>query len=123
MRFIIHRRQVIKIQLGINLRAGQTRVPQQILHGTNIARRLQQMPSKAVAQHMRRNMLRAAVLLRPIIQPLGDLAAAQARAVLRGKQRGFVRLRGALCQPFSQPCHAALRERNLPLLIALAQHV
>ena len=81
------------------------------------------MPRETVAQHVRRNVLRAAVLLRPIIQPFGDLAAAQARAVLRGEQRGFVRLRGALRQPLLQQRNTALRQRHLPLLVALAVHI
>ena len=81
------------------------------------------MPRETVAQHVRRNVLRAAVLLRPIIQPFGDLAAAQARAALRGEQRGLVRLGVALRQPLAQQCRAALRERHLALLITLAAHI
>ena len=65
VRLIINARQMVEIQLGINLRSGKITVSQQFLHGADIARCLQKMGGVAVAHHVRRDMAGAAHTHRP----------------------------------------------------------
>ena len=58
---------------------------EQFLHGADVLRSLQQMAGVAVAQHVRGEVLRAALDERPLAQAVLDLALAQAAAALVGE--------------------------------------
>lgn len=64
MRLIVGLGQMLKIQAGVDLRRGDVGVTQQILHGTKVLRRLQQVAGKAVAQDVGMQMCRQARCLR-----------------------------------------------------------
>ena len=53
MRRIVHARQVLKIQMRINLRRADVGVAQQLLHGAQIARRFEHMARARMAQQVR----------------------------------------------------------------------
>ena len=57
MRSIVNLGQMLKIEMGINLRRGDMRMSQHFLHGTQITAGLQQMGSKGVPQDMRMHIL------------------------------------------------------------------
>src|SRR5207247_10181296 len=53
MRLIVDLRQILEVQVRIDLRAGDARVPKHFLDRAQIARRLQQVRSERMAQHVR----------------------------------------------------------------------
>ena len=50
---VIHLRQVLEIEMGVDLRAADAGVTEQLLHRAQIPAGLQQVARKAVAQHVR----------------------------------------------------------------------
>ena len=89
MGFVVHLGQMIKIQLGINLGGGKAVVAEQFLHRADVAAGLQQVAGVAVAQHVRREVLWAALADCPVFQPVLNLALAEAAAVAVGEEGGF----------------------------------
>ena len=53
VRRVIHLRQVLEVEMGVDLRAADAGVTEQLLHGTEIPAGLQQVAREAVAQHVR----------------------------------------------------------------------
>lgn len=43
MGFVINRRQMLEIEMGVNLRGADVGMAEQLLHGTQVLRRLQQV--------------------------------------------------------------------------------
>lgn len=52
MGLVVDFRQMLKIQMGIDLRGRDAGMPQQLLHGAQITRGLQQVTGATVAQFM-----------------------------------------------------------------------
>ncbi len=52
MRLVIHLTQMLKIEVGIDLRCRDVLVPKQLLHRTQVIARFQHMRGKRVAQFM-----------------------------------------------------------------------
>ena len=50
---VIHLRQVLEVEVGVDLRAADAGVTEEFLHGTEIPAGLQQVAREAVAQHVR----------------------------------------------------------------------
>lgn len=55
MRLIINTGEMLKIQMGINLRGTKVGMTQQFLDGPQVATGLQQMTGKGMPQHVRMN--------------------------------------------------------------------
>ena len=53
MGLVIDQRQVLEIERGIDLGRGDAGVPEHLLHGAQVARGLQHVRGKRVAQHVR----------------------------------------------------------------------
>ena len=53
MRLIVHRRQVLKIKVRVDLSRAYIAVPEQFLNGAQITTGLQQMAGERVSEHMR----------------------------------------------------------------------
>src|SRR5215468_1904603 len=70
MRSIVGLRERLEVEVRVDLGAGDAGVAQELLNGAKISRRLQQMRSKRVAQHVRMHVLAQALLYRPRGQPL-----------------------------------------------------
>ena len=73
---VVHLRQAVEIEFGVNLGGGQVAVAEQLLYGSDVAGGLQQVAGVAVAHHVRAEVLRAAVFYRPVAQAVLDLADA-----------------------------------------------
>ena len=109
MPLVVNLCQMVEIQLGVNLRGREVAVPQQLLHGADVARGLQKVAGVAVAHHVRGNMLPAALLHRPCLKAFLDLPLSEPRAVFAGKERGFAACRHAFGQIGAQGFDAFAR--------------
>ena len=85
--------EMLKIEVGVNLRRGKVGMSQQLLDGAQVAARFEQVAGRAVPQQVRVNPLPDAALAGPALQSLlhgagADRAAATTRkhaAELLGK--------------------------------------
>ena len=50
VRFVVHVREVLEIQVGVHLRGSNVGMSEQLLHGTQITAGFQEMAGKCVAQ-------------------------------------------------------------------------
>ena len=119
---VVHLRQAVEIEFGVNLGGGQVAVAEQLLYGADVAGGLQQVAGVAVAHHVRAEVLRAAVFYRPVAQAVLDLADAQPFARVAGEQGGFAALRDALRQVGAQGGNAAAAQRHLAVFAAFAAY-
>jgi sulfate adenylyltransferase large subunit len=87
MRGVVDLRQVLKIQMRIDLRRGDAGVAEHFLHRAQVAGGLQHMAGKRVAQHVRMDMDADALALRPLREAAFDLARRQPGAVAAEEQR------------------------------------
>src|SRR5689334_12096380 len=69
MRCVVNLRQMLKIEMRINLRRPDVRVPEQLLHRAQIARRFEQMARARMPHQMRIDALPDALLLRTLPEP------------------------------------------------------
>ena len=88
---VVHGSQVLEVQMRVDLRAADAGVAEQLLHGAEIAARLQQMAGETVSQHVRMHMHAEAERLRARAQPAGDAAGAEAVTVASHEQRALAR--------------------------------
>ena len=58
MRRVVHLREVAEVELGVDLRRRDVGVAEQLLHGAQVAARLQQVRRERVAQHVRMDVRR-----------------------------------------------------------------
>ena len=79
---VVHLRQMLEIQVGIDLGGADVGMAQQFLDRAQIAARLQQVRREGMAQHMRmhaaRNALRTSMALQPRLHRAGRQAPALA---------------------------------------------
>ena len=68
MRRVVNLRQILKVEMGVNLRRRNARVTEHLLHRAQVAARLQHVRRERVAQGMRMDFL-----VDPC--PLGSLSA------------------------------------------------
>ncbi len=88
---IVNLRQMLKIQMCINLRGSDTRMTEHFLYGAQIARGLQHVAGEGVAQHVRMHVQPKTALFRPVRQAQFYGARRQARAASTDKERRLVR--------------------------------
>ena len=93
MSAIVHPRQVLKVEVRIDLRSGDIGVTQKFLHGAQVAGRFQQVGGKAVTQHMRVYVYRQTGPAGPIVDPGLDAAGADSAAPSAYKQRALLHRR------------------------------
>ena len=96
VRLIVDLSQVLKIQMRIDLRRADVFVAKQFLNGTQVARGLQQVRGKGVAQHVRMDMYAQPLLLCPARQAGGNAALGKA-APESCSRRARPRLAGQYC--------------------------
>ena len=119
--FVVDFGQMVEIEFGVDLGGGEVAVAEQFLYGADVAGGLQQVAGVAVAQHVRGEVLRAALLDGPVAQAVLDLAGAQAAASVVDKQGGFLSVGGlALWQVAADGFDALCDEGDLALFIAFA---
>ena len=61
MRLVVDLGEVLKIEMGVDLRGTDIRMPQQLLHRTQVTARLQHVAGKGVPQGMRVQVTRDAL--------------------------------------------------------------
>ena len=66
MRLVVDLGQILEVEVRVDLRAGDARVAEQLLHGAQIARRLQQVRGERVPQHVRMHVAGQSALDRPL---------------------------------------------------------
>lgn len=81
--------QVLKIEMGVDLRRANVGVAEQLLDRAQITGRFQQVAGERMAQHVRMDMARHALFDRPLAQPRLDCARAEAAAASADEQRRF----------------------------------
>src|SRR5207247_2480553 len=72
MRCIVRPGQILKVEVSIDLRARDARVPEQFLNRAKVPGRLQQMRCERVSQHMRMHMSREPAFHGPTRESLLD---------------------------------------------------
>ena len=65
MGVVVNLGKVLKIEMRVNLCRADIGMAEHLLHGAQVARRLQQMRGKRVTQHVRGDMYGEAMLLSP----------------------------------------------------------
>src|SRR6266508_1219223 len=80
MRLVVDLGERLKIEVGIDLRAGDARVAKHFLNRAKIAGRLQHMRRERLPQHVRVDVLRQSLLYRPLSQPALDCPRRDSRA-------------------------------------------
>ena len=83
MRSIVNLCQMLEIQMGIDLRGSDMRMPQHFLNSTQITAGLQQMGSERVSQNMRMYILMDTLLPGSVFQAMADGTCADRIAALR----------------------------------------
>ena len=91
MRGIVHVRQMLKVEVGINLRGGQVGVAEQLLHRAQIAARLQHVGSEGVAQLVRVDMAVDALFHTPFGEALLHVARRNAPPLIGQEHRVIFR--------------------------------
>src|SRR3954452_8931174 len=121
---IVGFREVLKIEVGIDLSGRDAGVPEHLLNSAQVAARLQQMRGERVTQHVRMDVLRDALTNRPARHATLHCAGAQRATPLVYEQRVLVRggdLR-AFAQPHLQRFAGESADRYNPRLVSLSQH-
>ena len=95
MRRVVGLRQMLEIEVRVDLRRGDARVAQHLLHRAQVAARLQHVRGEGVAQHVRVHLRGQAQLERPVLEPRLHRARAQAPAVLADEERRLLAARHA----------------------------
>ena len=72
MRLIVDLGQILEVEMRINLRAGDARVAEHFLNCAQITRRLKQMRSERMAQHVRVHVAPETALDCPVRETLFD---------------------------------------------------
>ena len=70
VRLVIDLGQMLKIEMGIDLRRRDIGVPQELLDRSQVARGFEQVARERMAQQMRMKVALRAMLLRPLLEPL-----------------------------------------------------
>ena len=65
MRGVVRLREVLVVEVRVDLRARDRRVAEKLLHGAEVARRLKHVRRERVPQHVRMNVPRKALEYRP----------------------------------------------------------
>jgi putative ABC transport system substrate-binding protein len=115
-------RERLEVEVRVHLRARDRRVAEHLLHGAQVARRLQHVRGERVAQHVRMHVARKTLADRPLAEPLLDRARRQAPAVAADEQRILVlrHVRASHRQPSLDRRARGRADRHDPLLAALA---
>ncbi len=118
---------MLKIQACIDLRGADAAVAQQLLHGPQIAARLQHMAGKRVAQHVRMHRLRQPRLLAALAHAVPHLGRTDAPPAHAHEQGRLLPLRPKGLRPQRQPlpqgCQCGRAHRHAAALAAFAQHM
>ena len=91
MRRVVGLRQMLEVEVRVDLRRGDARVAQHLLHRAQVAARLQHVRREGVAQHVRMHVRGKAQLERPVLEPRLHRARAQTPAALRRRTAPFPR--------------------------------
>ena len=89
MRLVVDLRQVLKIQMRVDLGRADVRVAEQFLDGAQITTGLEHMTGEGVAQHVRMDRTIEPLDTRPSCQPRLDRACRQPRAAPADEERGL----------------------------------
>ncbi len=106
MRRVVDLREVLEVELGVDLRRRDVGVAEQFLHRAQVAAGLQQVRGERVAQHVRVHVARNAGLHGARLQAGANLARRQPGAVAADEERGLLGLgqrRAAPARPRAQP--------------------
>ena len=90
MRGVVGFGQVLKIEVSIDLGRADIGVPQHLLHGAQVAARLQHVGSKAVAQHVRVDIAADTLFDRPLLHAVLHGTGADALAAMVDEEGRFV---------------------------------
>src|SRR3569833_986201 len=101
MRLVVDLGEVLPVEMSVDLGGADAGVPKHFLNGAQVARRLQHMGGKCVAQQVRVDVLAQAGLSCPAVEPQLHAAGRQAGAAPVDEQGGGVGLRQGL--PLRQP--------------------
>ena len=93
MRSVIHLREMLEVEVGVDLRTADTGMAKQLLHGPQVPAGLQQMARKAVAQHVRMNVHAQSERAGALPEPAGNTTRAQPATAAGDKERRLGRLR------------------------------
>src|SRR6185436_5882489 len=96
MSSIVSLRQVLEVQVRVNLRRGNAGMPQHLLHRAQVAARLQHVRGERVPQDVGMDVRREATLERPALRPLLHRTRAEAPAVAADEESGFTAARKRL---------------------------
>ena len=96
MRRVVDLREVLEIEMRVDLRRRDIRVAEQLLHGTKVTRRFEQMARTRMPHQVRIDALPDALLLRTLLEPRAHAvrrqrlaaAAAYERVAMRWSQTG-----------------------------------
>ena len=124
MRLVVDLGQVLEVEVRVNLRAGNARVTQQLLHGAQIAGGLQQVRGERMSQHVRVDVPSESPLDRPSGEPLLDRPRREPPS--RAADEHGLALGRRQCRPQRQPRFKRearrLADGNDALLGAFAEH-
>jgi hypothetical protein len=121
MRGIVDLRQVLEVEMGVDLRRSDARVSQHLLHGAQVAGRLQHVRRERVPQHVRMHVPRQSLLDRAMAHARLDCSRREPRPALRHED-GVVAANPELRARIDPPAQRAERfaaDRHDPLLRAL----
>src|SRR5208283_3703362 len=129
MRGVIYLRQMLKVQLRVDLRGADVGVSQELLDAAQVAAGFEQVRRKGVAKHMWVHVHPQALAARPrpyaqLHRPRAEPPAPPAeehRCLVAIPGRGMLLHRGALDQPFSQSFDRKPADRQNPRLAAFAE--
>jgi hypothetical protein len=88
MRLVIHRRQLIEIEMGVSLRSRQTGVTEHFLNNSEIGPAVQEMGREGMAQTVRTDLHCNPRLAQPLLDYSADAPRRQASAAAIQKYRG-----------------------------------
>ena len=131
VRRVVHLRQMLEIQMRIDLRGGDVGVAEQFLHGAQVAGGFQHVAGEGMAQQVRMHVLGEAVRKREFSQPRlygaradGRIAAAAEQdgvEVARYVERALARYRQLVGQLTGEGCATGLVTAGEPTQPAVVQ--
>src|SRR5262245_48514799 len=122
MRRIVGLREMLEIEMGVDLSRGDARMPQHLLHGAQVAARLENVRRKGVPQNVRMDFPGEAELDGPVAQARLHRARSEPPAAAPYEERAspVVREGLALRQPRPDRRESVAADGNDAGLVALA---
>jgi hypothetical protein len=124
VRGVVHLRERLEVEMRVHLRARDRRVTEHLLHGAQVARRLQHVRGERMAQHVRMHVARHSLSHGPRCNALLDGPRRQPPATAADEHRLLARcdVRRADREPRREGLSRRRAHGHDALLAALAEH-